>query len=68
VGNRKDLLGGGDPAGSLPTRFGFLYESIAGNIVPELPGRNEPRAVKRRPKSFILLAAQNLLSGEESLL
>lgn len=35
----------------------LLYESIAGNIVPERPGRSEPRAVKRRPKPFALLTA-----------
>ena len=34
-----------------------LYESIASNIVPERPGRREPRAVKRRPKNFALLTA-----------
>jgi hypothetical protein len=33
----------------------LLYESIMGNIVPERPGRNEPRALKRRKKSFALL-------------
>jgi len=37
--------------------IGLLYESIAGNIVPERPGRREPRAVKRRPKNFALLTA-----------
>lgn len=35
----------------------LLYESIAGNIVIERPGRSEPRAVKRRPKPFQLLTA-----------
>jgi hypothetical protein len=35
----------------------LLYESIAGNIVPERPGRSEPRAVKRRPKPYQLLTA-----------
>ena len=35
----------------------LLYESIVGNIVPERPGRNEPRALKRRKKSFALLTA-----------
>jgi len=33
----------------------LLYESIADYIVPERPGRSEPRAVKRRPKSYQLL-------------
>ena len=37
--------------------IGFLYESIAGNTVPERPGRSEPRAVKRRPKPYQLLTA-----------
>ena len=35
----------------------LLYEAIAGTIVPERPGRSEPRAVKRRPKPFQLLTA-----------
>ncbi len=35
----------------------LLYESIAGNIIPERPGRSEPRAVKRRPKPYQLLTA-----------
>ncbi|MDH3976087.1 MAG: IS4 family transposase [Deltaproteobacteria bacterium] len=34
-----------------------LYESIAGNIVPERPGRREPRALKRRRKNFALLTS-----------
>ena len=34
-----------------------LYESVAGKIVPLRPGRREPRAVKRRPKSYQLLTA-----------
>lgn len=33
----------------------LLYESIAGNILIERPGRSEPRAVKRRPKPYQLL-------------
>ncbi len=33
----------------------LLYNSIADNIVPERPGRSEPRAVKRRPKQYQLL-------------
>ena len=37
--------------------IGRLYESIAGKRVPERPGRSEPRAVKRRPKSYQLLTA-----------
>ena len=32
-----------------------LYESIAGNSIVERPGRREPRAIKRRAKSFQLL-------------
>jgi len=35
----------------------LLYESVAGNIIPERPGRSEPRAVKRRPKPYQLLTA-----------
>jgi len=35
----------------------LLYESIARYIVPERPGRSEPRAVKRRPKPFQLMTA-----------
>jgi len=35
----------------------LLTESIARNIVPERLGRNEPRAIKRRPKNFQLLTA-----------
>ncbi len=34
-----------------------LYNSIANNIVPERPGRSEPRCVKRRPKPYQLLTA-----------
>ena len=37
--------------------IGRLYESMAGKRVPERPGRSEPRAVKRRPKSYQLLTA-----------
>lgn len=35
----------------------LLHESIANYIVPERPGRSEPRAVKRRPKPYQLLTA-----------
>lgn len=35
--------------------LGTLLGQIAGRIVPERPGRQEPRAVKRRPKPFPLL-------------
>ncbi len=34
-----------------------LYQLLAGDLVPERPGRREPRAVKRRPKSYPLLTA-----------
>jgi hypothetical protein len=37
--------------------LGLLYDSIAEYMVPERPGRSEPRAVKRRPKPFQLLTA-----------
>jgi len=33
----------------------ILHDSIAGNIIPERPGRSEPRCVKRRPKPFQLM-------------
>ncbi len=33
----------------------ILYDSVAEYIVPERPGRSEPRAVKRRPKPYQLL-------------
>jgi hypothetical protein len=32
-----------------------LYKLLAEDLVPERPGRREPRAVKRRPKSYPLL-------------
>ena len=35
----------------------LLYQSIADYIVPERPGRSEPRALKRRPKAYQLLTA-----------
>jgi len=35
----------------------LLYQSIAQYVVPERPGRSEPRAVKRRPKNYQLLTA-----------
>lgn len=35
----------------------LLYDSIAAKIIPERPGRHEPRAVKRRPKPYQLLTA-----------
>jgi hypothetical protein len=34
-----------------------LYQLLAKDLVPERPGRREPRAVKRRPKSYPLLTA-----------
>lgn len=34
-----------------------LYELLAGDLVPERPGRREPRAVKRRPKPYPFLTA-----------
>ena len=34
-----------------------LYELLAADLVPERPGRREPRAVKRRPKPYPLLTA-----------
>ena len=40
-----------------PIDLQLLYESIADYIVPERPGRSEPRAVKLRPKPYPLLTA-----------
>lgn len=34
-----------------------LYDAIADNEVPYRPGRQEPRCIKRRPKSYQLLTA-----------
>jgi len=34
-----------------------LYQLLAGDLVPERPGRREPRAVKRRPKPYPFLTA-----------
>ncbi|MBX3734407.1 MAG: IS4 family transposase [Verrucomicrobiae bacterium] len=34
-----------------------LYKVVAADLVPERPGRREPRAVKRRPKPYPLLTA-----------
>jgi len=35
----------------------LLNESICRNLIPERPGRREPRCVKRRPKPYQLLTA-----------
>jgi len=35
----------------------LLYDSMTRNLIPDRPGRSEPRAVKRRPKPFQLLTA-----------
>lgn len=35
--------------------YAILLESLAEDLVPERPGRREPRAVKRRPNPFALL-------------
>ena len=37
--------------------IGQLYDAIVEKIIPYRPGRQEPRAVKRRPKPFQLLTA-----------
>jgi len=42
----------------------LLTDSIAGNIVPDRPGRSEPRAVKRRPNHFQLLTAPRHMMKE----
>jgi hypothetical protein len=38
----------------------LLYQSITGYIVPERPGKSEPRAVKRRPKPYQLLTPRGM--------
>lgn len=43
------------PRGSLPQRHSALLNAIARLVLPERPGRVEPRAVKRRPKPHRLL-------------
>jgi hypothetical protein len=35
----------------------LLYDSMTRKLIPDRPGRSEPRAVKRRPKPFQLLTA-----------
>jgi len=35
----------------------FLYESVAGKVILDRPGRSEPGAVKRRAKPFQSLTA-----------
>ena len=35
----------------------LLYAAMTKNLIPDRPGRSEPRAVKRRPKPFQLLTA-----------
>jgi hypothetical protein len=37
--------------------LGQLHEAVARNLVPERPGRSEPRCVKRRPKPYQFLTA-----------
>jgi hypothetical protein len=39
------------------TRVDEMLASIAVDLVPERPGRREPRAVKRRPKPYALINA-----------
>ena len=41
-----------------------LYKLLAEDLVPERPGRREPRAVKRRPKPYPLLNAPRRLYKE----
>jgi Transposase DDE domain len=43
-----------------------LLETLAGDLVPERPGRREPRAVKRRPKPYPRLTAPRHLFCETS--
>lgn len=35
----------------------LLHQAVAGNLVPERPGRSEPRCVKRRPKPYQFMTA-----------
>src|SRR5690242_13349349 len=40
---------------SKPDLYQELLEAIASELLPPRPGRNEPRALKRRPKPYPLL-------------
>ena len=40
-----------------------MLECIARDLIPERPGRSEPRAVKRRPKSFNRLTMPRNITG-----
>jgi hypothetical protein len=40
-----------------------MLAAIAGDLVPERPGRSEPRAVKRRPKNYHLLTRSRAKMG-----
>jgi hypothetical protein len=44
--------------------FAELFRSLASDLVPDRPGRREPRAVKRRPKPFPLLTRHRHLYRE----
>lgn len=43
-----------------------LYFDLANDVVPQRPGRREPRALKRRPKAFALLSRHRSLFPEDS--
>lgn len=43
-----------------------LYFDLANDVVPERPGRREPRALKRRPKAFPHLTCHRNLFKEDS--
>jgi IS4 transposase len=41
-----------EPIWKLPSIYQAMLQEIASQIVPQRPGRNEPRAVRRDPKSY----------------
>jgi len=41
-----------EPPWKLPDIYRAMLAEIAANTVPQRPGRNEPRAVRREPKSY----------------
>ena len=47
------------------TLYATLLGILAEDLVPERPGRREPRAVKRRPKPFALLTQHRKLYREQ---
>jgi len=41
-----------EPVWKLPSIYKAMLKQIASQVVPERPGRNEPRAVRREPKHY----------------